>query len=235
MYHREYEIESTQVNASRELKLASLLGILQDVAINGAEYVGVGTSVTLPKGLLWVVSRMEIQVERMPKYQEKVDVYTYPGITLGFFYPRHFFVKDKEGNILLRASSVWALIHADDRRIEMRNQFPDINGSVETGELPRPAKLIPAKGMPLLGERVIRYSDVDLNGHLNNTKYVEIIEDLESGEVHARRSLKRIVLNYEHELREGETITLTGELGMNAKVTAWRGEEAVFEAEVTYR
>ena len=234
MYHREFEIASTQVNASRQLRLTSLLQILQDVAIDGAEYVGVGTSVTYPRGLLWVISRMQIEVTRMPVYQEKVEVYTYPGKTLGFFYPRHFIIYDLKGNILIRASSMWALIHQDTRRVEAHNQFPFLEGETHEGELPRGEKLAPQDNAPLLEERTIRYSDVDLNGHLNNTKYVEMVEDLTPGEEHAKRSLKHVVLNYEREVHEHDVICLKGQTGMKTEVTGYRDGLPVFEAKIEY-
>ena len=234
MYHREFEIASTQVNANFDLKLASLLGLLQDVAIDGAESIGVGTSVTFPKGLLWVISRMEIDVIKMPKYQQKVTIFTYPGKTIGCFYPRHFFVKDVSGEIIVRASSIWALIHQDDRHIEMKDMFPGIPYESEPGELGRPKKLLPLKDAPVLEERRIRYSDVDLNGHLNNTKYAEMIEDLLSGEEHARRKLVHVVLNYERELHEGVSIVYRGQMGLDAQVMGSVGDIPAFEAELKY-
>ena len=234
MYHHEYEIASTQVSPARELRLSSLLQILQDVATDGASYLGIGTDVTYPKGLLWVISRMEIEVISMPKYQQKVDVYTYPGKTLGFFYPRHFVIYDMEGNVMLRAASVWALIHKEDRRVEMHNQFPFIEGETYEGELSRPIKLPALNDAPILEERKIRYSDVDLNGHLNNTKYVEMIEDLESGSVHASKRIKHVTLNYEREIHEGETIVLKGQIGLESEVTGFLGGLPAFEAKIQY-
>lgn len=234
MYHHEYEIASTQVNSSRDLKLSSLLQILQDVATDGALYVGIGTDVTYPRGLLWVISRMEIDVVRMPRYQEKIDVYTYPGKTLGFFYPRHFFIYDAEGNLLLRAASVWALIHKDTRQVETHNQFPDVAYDTNENELPRPGRLLPQKESPILETRKIRYSEVDLNGHLNNTKYVEMIEDLEPGTSHASRKLKHALLNYEKELHEGEEIVLKGKTGLLTEVSAFYLDAPAFEAKIEY-
>ena len=234
MYHHEYEIASTQVNASRQLRLTSLLQILQDVAIDGAEYVGVGTNVTYPMGLLWVISRMKIEVTRMPSFQEKIDVYTYPGKTLGFFYPRHFVVYDMKGNILIRASSIWALIQRDSRQIEPHNQFPFLTGEFHEGELPRGEKLAAQSDAPTLEERKIRYSDVDLNGHLNNTKYVEMVEDLIPGEEHAKRTLKSVTLNYERELHEHDVILLKGQTGMLTEITGFHDGLPAFEAKIEY-
>lgn len=235
MYHREFVIESTEVNASHDLKLASAFKILQDVATDGAEYIGIGTSVTYPRGFLWVISRMEIDVIRMPKYQQRIDVYTYPQKTVACFYPRQFVMKDMDGNILLKASSVWALIDKDTRRLVMKDQFPDIVGQSLEGELPRPANLHPVGNYPLLEERRIRYSDVDLNGHLNNTRYIEMIEDLTSGEEHAKHHLKHMAINYSRELHEGEVIALHGELGLDSKVEGYVGSDIAFIAELKYQ
>ena len=234
MYHREFEIASTLVNAARNLRLSSLLHFLQDVATEGADYLGIGPKTTFPMGYLWVISRMEIDVIRMPKYQETIDIYTYPGKTLGFFYPRHFVVYDRKGEIIIRAASVWALINKDTRNVEMRNKFPSLIGESHDGELPRPARLAALKDDPILEKRTVRYSDVDLNGHLNNIKYVEMIDDLESGEVHASRALKHVLLNYEKELREGDELVLRGKTGLETVISAFHLDAPAFEAKIEY-
>lgn len=235
MFHREFKIASTQVNASRQLKLASLLQLFQDVAIDGAAYIGCGTDVTFPRGLLWVVTRMEIDIKRMPAYEETIDIYTYPGMTMGFFYPRHFFVKDASGEIIIRGASIWALIHESDRHLEMKNQFPDIPGTSMEGEIGRPAKLKANIDAPLLETRKIRYSDVDLNRHLNNTKYIEIIEDLLPGCEHERRVLTHVAINYDRELHEGDILELHGDTGMDFFVTGISGSIPVFEIALQYK
>lgn len=235
MFHREFEIVSTQVNLAWDLRLASLMQILQDVALAGADDLGVGSDVAYLKGYLWVISRMDIDIIRVPKYREKIDVYTYPGKTLGFFYPRHFFIKDKNGEVIIRASSVWALIRREDRKIEMKNVFPELVGESLEGELPRPRRLTPMPKENILEERIVRYSDVDLNAHLNNTRYVEMIDDLISGKEHMERILTHVTLNYEREVKEGETITFVGQTGLKTEVTGYIGELPAFEAEVQYK
>ena len=234
MYSHVFDIASTQVNASLHLKLSSLLQMMQDVATEGAEYIGVGTSVTYPRGLLWVISRMEIDIIETPKYKDRIEIFTYPGKTLGFFYPRHFIIKNQEGRVIMRANSVWALIHKEDRHLEMKNAFPGVDGESHEGELPRPKKLLPVLDGPILEERRIRYSDVDLNGHLNNTKYVEMIEDLLDGKEHAMRILKHVVLNYDREIHENDVITFRGQMGLDALVGGMVGDTPCFEAELKY-
>ena len=234
MYHHDYEIASTQVNAARELKLPSLLQILQDVATDGAAYSGIGTDVTYSKGLLWVISRMEIDIVKMPAYEQKITVYTYPGKTLVSFYPRHFVVYDENKNLLLRASSIWALIHKDTRKMEMHDQFPWMSFDQMDGELPRPKRLAPLTDEPILEERKIRYSDVDLNSHLNNTRYIEMVDDLCDGKEHASRTLKHVTLNYERELHEGDVLVLRGHTGLTTEITGFCNEKPAFEAKMEY-
>ena len=76
---------------------------------------------------------------------------------------------------------------------------------------------------------------MDLNAHLNNTRYVEMIDDLISGKEHMERTLTHVTLNYEREVKEGETITFVGQTGLKTEVTGYIGDLPAFEAEVEYK
>ena len=97
--------------------------------------------------------------------------------------------------------------------------FPDRHGIVIPGEkradeLPLPSA--PAR-LPLSGERAfpVPFSYVDLNGHMNNTRYFDLAEDLMPPELRARR-ITGIQTEYAKEAREGDTILLRQETAPDA-------------------
>ena len=57
-------------------------------------------------------------------------------------------------------------------------------------------------------KRVVRYSDIDLNGHLNNTKYVEFIVDTHEPEFYRHHKIASIEINYDHEIRGSQEVVL---------------------------
>ena len=60
----------------------------------------------------------------------------------------------------------------------------------------------------LIEDRVVRYNDIDLNGHLNNTKYIDYITDLKDESFYKKHSLKSILVSYDKEIKEKEVVTL---------------------------
>ena len=123
------------------------------------------------------------------------------------FFPRHYLLSSAEGETLVRANALWMLVDQETRRMV----FPDRHGIVIPGEkradeLPLPSA--PAR-LPLSGERAfpVPFSYVDLNGHMNNTRYFDLMEDcLPPASAGAR--LRRIRTEYTGEARLGDTLTL---------------------------
>ena len=91
-YIENYQIKSSEANSKLELSVPALLKILQDLSVSGAEYIGVGVDRTTYEGLMWVYSNLEININRMPKYMEKVILYTYPNEMVHFIYPLYLAV-----------------------------------------------------------------------------------------------------------------------------------------------
>ena len=217
----EYLIDSNLVDPFLGLSIPSLFRILQRSATTGAEAIGAGKEATTDKGYLWVLTRMEILVERMPAFMEKIKVSTYPGEQLGFFYFRHFYAQDEKGSILFRVSSTWALLEEKTHKVVWCSPFSfPFPKESHPGELGRPEKLRTSEGELVPSyQREITYSMCDLNGHLNNTRYLELAVDTKGREFYADHQICRILINFEKEIKEKEKVDL---------LVADRGEDSFF-------
>ena len=204
-------IDSNEVNPDLSLKIPSLFMILQNLGMNGCEVVGAGKKETLDKGLLWVYTRMDVKINRLPAYQEKIKLITYPGKTFGCFYPRHYRLIDNKGNILVIASSINVLIEKETRKLCMNPPLPKIEGVSFPDELDKPTKLF-IKSDSVIGTHKVKFSEIDLNGHLNNTKYIETIINLKDRAFYEKHPIKFISINYDKEVKENEEIILKGNI-----------------------
>ena len=207
LYERHILLRSKDVDLYRRLRSSVLFELLQEAAITHTEELGMGREKTLDKGLLWVVTMQRAEIRRMPEYDERIVLRSWPGKTMHVFFPRHYSISTEDGELLLRANALWMLVDAQTRRMV----FPDrhgivIEGSTLPDELPLPVS--PAR-LPLTEESrfTVPYSYVDLNGHMNNTRYFDLFEDLIPAAAEGKR-LRAVETEYLSEVCLGKTLAL---------------------------
>jgi acyl-ACP thioesterase len=227
MYIEKRIVSSNDIDATLTIRISSLLRIMQDVIMNHTEVLGVGTEETINKGIIWVITRMNIEINRLPKYQEEIVIKTHPGPHKLFFYPRYIRFEDKNGNVLVNISSIWALVDASTRQISNSKIIQErCVGENDNLDLPLPIKIDITDELELKETRKIHYSDVDLNGHLNFTKYVELISDLHNTDFYKNHSVKNIVINYSKEIKEHQEVNIYSNNSKNEqiKITSIEGD-----------
>jgi len=93
-----------------------------------------------------------------------------------------------------------------------------VEGVLLGSELAVPGSVMP-RTMDNRQERVVRFSDLDYNGHMNNCKYLEWIADLLPSGFHKDRQVREITLSYLSEAREEETLALQWEMSPEGCMT----------------
>ena len=208
MYKEKIQVTSNDVDQNLELKLSSLFKFLQEVASNQADSVHAGHWDLFKHNMLWVVLRMDVQIYRTPLLDEMLTVGTHPGEMKSFIYPRLFEVRDSKNNVIIKASSIWTIIDKNTRRVVLKpGELFLVKGSSEKDDLPLPMK-VDGKASNLIYQRLVRYSDIDLNGHLNNTQYVSFILDSHDDEFYKHHRPKRIEICYDKEIRMGALVDI---------------------------
>lgn len=209
MYKEKIKITSIDVDNHLELKLSSIFKYFQQVSTNHSEIIHVGVHDTIDQGMCWVLSKMKVVIRRYPKINETITVATHPGETKKFLYPRYYHAYDAKGNLIISASSIWVVIDMNTRRLNT-NPFPNnrFKGEVSKDDIELPASIICNSEFKEVDSRPVKYSDIDLNGHLNNTKYVEYIVDVKNKDYYDQYQIKSITLNYEKEIRCEDVVSL---------------------------
>lgn len=213
MIHRiEFPVTTNDVDCFCRLKAASILNMLQDAA--GSQCAGLHLSweELAEKGLFWAVIRQRLQILRSVGPGETVTVETWPGITTRVAYPRSSIGYDSRGNEIFRAISLWVLVDLKSRTMVLPGKSGvELTGICRGCELPSPGSIGMEK-LENLEFRTVRFSELDRNGHMSNTRYLDWMADLLSGEFHREHRLADVTVNYLSEAREGEQILLTHRL-----------------------
>ncbi len=226
IYEKAYHLKSSDVNRWQRLRTSVMMRWLQEAAIAHTEELGMGREKTLDRGLLWIVSLQRTEILRLPIYDEKIIVRSWPGKTMHVFFPRYYELVTEDGEPLVRASALWMLLDEKTRRFV----FPEAYGIVINGVVTGSETALPAspKSLPFTAEKPfsVPFSYVDLNGHMNNTRYYDLADDLLPFEKEGQR-LKALAAEYLHEIREGRDIRLRWGLNENSSAAFLAGEADV--------
>ena len=206
---QDIHISIEHVDFKKELKLSSLLTLFQEIASTHVEKLGYPAKLTLGKGLIWVIARQRIEIDNLPKYEDDITLTTYPRNMKHMFYPRDYEIK-KGSETCINCSSIWGLMNIEDRKLSIpSNSGVIIDADGEAINLPL---LRPIEGLENKARIIANYSNVDMNGHLNNTKYLDIVMDLIPIEYLKNHSPKIVDISYKKEIKLGEEIEI--EYGM---------------------
>ena len=235
MYKEKIKLSSVDVDSNLNLRMPSIFKFFQQVSSNHSEILGVGKNNTIDKNMGWIILRFKVVVYDYPKLNDEIIVSTHPGETRKFLFPRHYQIYDKKGKLLVSACAIWLVINAETRRVVVK-PFGDSAFKAEHSkdDIPVPEAFLVDDELNKVEDRLVRYSDTDLNGHLNNTKYIDYVLDTNEPGFLDENAVKRILVNYDKELKEGEYVELFANKDRNI-VQGKRGNDTCFVAQIEYR
>lgn len=233
MFRRELLLRSKDVDLHRRLRTSRLFELLQEASIRHTEELGMGRDKTLDKGILWVVGLQRAEIRRMPVYDEQIVLKSWPGKTMHLFFPRYYQLETAAGEPLLKASALWTLVDEKTRKVV----FPEKYGVVIEGEVTGEEISLPASPRKLETDRAepfrVPYSYVDLNGHMNNTRYFDLAEDCIPASRNGR-PLRLVQTEYVSEARIGDELLVRWGGDGKSFYLLGEGEKPVFRMRLEY-
>lgn len=212
IYRENFKIAGNAVDRFNRLRPSALLDMMQQVATNQCTGLRLDWDTMAGMGLFWAVTRTHVQLLRQPEPGSVITVETWPGVTSRVAYPRSTVGFDAEGNELFRAISLWVLMDLNTRKMVLPGKSGlDFTGIERGNELAVPGSLAPVRLEGKL-QRTVRFSELDINGHMSNTRYLDWMEDLLPSSFHREHPLMDFTVSYLSEAREGDNIELSYEL-----------------------
>lgn len=191
---------------------------LGNAMLNAADYHsaerGYGVSELNKIHKTWVLSRFAIDMQEVPVSYDHLVIETWVEAAMKFFTSRNFVVKNADtGLVYGYGRSIWAMIDTDTRQptdlMSVHNGL--IMQYVEPSKpcpIAKPGRVVVASDAPFAGKFVARYSDLDINGHVNSIKYIEHVLDLFDVDFYRTHRLQRLEIAYVAESHEGDTLAL---------------------------
>lgn len=176
MYSFKSRVRYSEVGKDKRLSLGALINYFQDCSTFHSESIGLGIEKLEQDGQVWVLSSWQIVVKDFPKLFEEIEVCTWPYGFKGFYGMRNFCLKNRQGEMVAWANSLWIFMDLKSGRPmkiteeQEKGYEPEERLDMDYAgrKLPMPKDGIP--GEPII---VLKHQ-IDTNDHVNNGQYVEM-------------------------------------------------------------
>lgn len=211
IYTTEFIVDDRAVDCTGRMKASSILFLAQEMGGQHGELMRVGYDVLYQRRLFWAVTRHRVQITRLPVSGERLRIETWPLPATRVAYPRSVVAYDEDGNECFRAMTLWVLMDVDTRNMILPGKSGiSVVGTIRGNELPAPGGLVP-RSSGSTAARTVCFSDLDRNGHMNNTRCMDWAADLLPSSFHKSHTVKEFVVCYLAEGREGQRLDLNYE------------------------
>lgn len=209
-----FRVRAYEADPLGRLQVPILCRLLQEVATAHAAKLGVAVDVLIDSGVAWVLSRLDLKVERWPRVDDEIVVETWPAAMNRLLTERRFRILDADGDEMGSASTLWVVLDLERRRpVRLPPQVVEHLQELDLAPDPmRPDELIEPEDPNIELAFTVRRSDVDLAGHANNTSFVEWAVEAVPDEVWRASDPHEFEIQFLAECRRGQTVLSRAEL-----------------------
>lgn len=207
-YSNCYTVKWHDTDANRRVRPSQLLVYMQETANRHLHDANMDLDrLRDERGLGFLLSRVSVCIYRQLHAYDEIEVQTWICDGKGLSFNRCFRVL-RGDEIVAEAFTVWALMDITNQKLMRQEQFEYPFAGEEPISLSLPIRFhVPtADEMQKVGERKIVYSDLDYNGHMNNTHYPDMLCDFTDGIL--SREMVGFTLSYLHEAAFGKTLSV---------------------------
>lgn len=222
VYRQTFVIRSYEIGADRTASIEAMMNHFQETALNhvwmsGLAGDGFGATQAMSRNnLIWVVTRMQVHVEQYPVWGNVVEMDTWVGASKKNGMRRDWLVRDlKTGQILARATSTWVTMNKETRKLskmpeevraEISPHFHERSAMNDQSEVTQRISKINGSAEYVHSGLMPRRSDLDMNQHVNNVKYIGWMLETVPPAVLDRYELATMTLEYRRECGQSDMV-----------------------------
>jgi medium-chain acyl-[acyl-carrier-protein] hydrolase len=203
-------VEAFEVDVKRRLKPHVLFSLLLNCAWKHASAAGLGFQEFSERKLMWVLSKFQMSILRMPEWGDQIVIETWGKRIERFYALRDFAVLSPGGGELASATGAWMILDKESYRPQKLEQlmssFPwQMGKSGLEGTLRRVVES--TNGKARIHYRVV-FSDLDMNNHVNAANYLEWIMDSYPREVLEASQVESVEISFLAEATVGDEVAV---------------------------
>lgn len=190
-------------------KNKSILSYLEDAAGFHSDFAGSGVPKLNEENITWVILDWKLKIISRPKYGEEIVVQTWSKLPKKYYAYRDFKVLDKEGNVLVIATSKWALIDTVLGTLKtistemMDNYNPEEENAFSDPEIGKQKEL---DTYEYTREFSVSKNYIDINKHVNNIHFLDFVYDTLPDEEFEKGEFKNLRITYKNEIKYGDKV-----------------------------
>lgn len=208
-YITETKISVNSCDAEGRIKPSAYFTLFQNAASLHADKLGVGYEELIKNDVIWMLVRCRYDVLCAPKFEQEVEVKTYPLPPRGIDFDREYVISDKSGKKLVIGTSKWCLCNYKTRKLIIRGKYGyNTQDFTEERQYDGGLKKIADFQTDGFNEFTAKtyFTDLDHNGHVNNTRYLDFILNAVHGDLSG--DIKYLEIDYISEMKANADFTI---------------------------
>ena len=209
-YTETFTLQTRDCDLKGTWRLSAVLEAMQEAAGTHSMLLGCGRDELLKKNIVWVLSRSELHMNRYPRIGEKITLHTFPVPNRIYFFPRYFVFTDERGEMIGEAGTLWLLLDTVTRKMlppgDIARLIPENRDLTVPMKLP--ATVGNLQGVEFVSDYMPVYTDLDVNGHVNNTRYADWLCNTLGIDLMTEYEPETVIFNYNHEILPSQKVTL---------------------------
>ncbi|MGT2741845.1 acyl-ACP thioesterase domain-containing protein [Streptococcus plurextorum] len=178
VYREDFVVPFDMVNMEKEIVLSRFMSYC--LGVSGRQSAGLNrsdTDIYEQYGLIWVVTDYHFDIQRLPRYDERVVIETEAVAFDKFLCQRRFNIRDEVGQVLLTIDCYFVLLDFDSRKLAPVPE--DLIAPYQSEKVKKIPRLIKWEKLSdyLTINHAISYFDMDMNRHVNNGTYLNWLFD----------------------------------------------------------
>jgi acyl-ACP thioesterase len=211
-FEKEYRIHVYETGPDGKLNLYSLFNYMQDIASDHAIKLGFGRDDLMRDNRFWVLSRIYAVVNEWPLWEESIILRTWPNGTDKLFALRNYEVRYPDGRPIASGTSSWLILDQTTKKVQRPDSIlSQYNRNLHTDASPvRYATKINPSAENGIKSPVfrIKVSDLDVNLHTNNVRYLKWVCDTYNLDFIMNNNPQSAEINYLAESKFDEEIMI---------------------------
>ena len=193
------KIEICEVDYANHYKIYHMFTTFAELATENGGKIGLWNEDMKGK-YGWVIAKQTLKINKPIRVDDVVEFSTIIGNGSSAIFPRYYFIT-RDGEEVANCSAVWTLLDLEKRRIVIpRREGLKVPVVEHDLALDAPKNIEYENELKHVMTRQVLYSDIDLNQHMNNARYIDWALDVLDLDLHRNHFISEVTIHYKKEI-----------------------------------